>query len=225
MNPTIDLTVELRHAVDELTLPSFTKVNQDIDGVERVTRVEHAPLLTQLEEAIASTIGGGSGRSMTAKWALSVLDSDALYQFSRINSTILDWCRMAGLTRPRHPVDGLRTWHAWALGQDIETGFYVSQLRGWAATIRGKLEPRRSLDLPDPCPACHATTWATEDGDAGMRPLVVTYQPDSIDLLATAKVTCRACGGEWRGIHEVREIAYDLETMNTQSTDEEQGNG
>lgn len=202
---------DLRRAVDDLTLPTHFPVTQVVNGTTYKRRVEHPPLLVQLEAAIHGSMNSGSGASSANPGEVIPLDGDALYQFTIISSQIADWCRMAGAGRHPHPVDGLRAWHAATLSTLTEPHWHVIQMRQWASLIRAKLNPRRRRDLPDPCPECQATTWADEDGNSGLRPLVVSFQPDSPDVLATASVTCRACGSEWRGITAVRAVAYELE--------------
>jgi len=202
---------DLRRAVDDLTLPTHIPVTQVVNGTTYRRRVEHPPLLVQLETAIHGSMNSGSGASSSAPGEVIPLDGDALNQFTIISSQINDWCRMAGAGRQKHPVDGLRAWHAATLATLTEPHWHVMQLRQWAGLIRSKLNPRRRRDLPDPCPECAATSWADEDGNSGLRPLVVSFQPDSPDVLATASVTCRACGSEWRGITAIRAVAYELE--------------
>jgi hypothetical protein len=93
-------------AVEELTKPQRSKVMQ-----EAVLRtVELPPLLIQLRDAIAGSIGiGGSGSLANER---NMLDGDALYRFSLISSTIGDWARMAGSTAAKNdPVATLQSWY------------------------------------------------------------------------------------------------------------------
>jgi hypothetical protein len=207
-------TDDLLEAVDALTLPTHTRVVQwhEVDGkdVAQTTRIEHEPLLLQLEQAIASTIGAGGGRAMTAKWALNVLDSDALYSFSLINTTIRDWCRLAGLPRPEHPVQGLRAWYVSRLTiHDRDDQWVTEQLRAWAGTIRAKLNPSKSIELTFPCPDCGATHWVDNEDQTLPHPLRLQYQEQDPDILAKAHAQCRACGRVWRGSHELRALRWD----------------
>lgn len=202
---------DLRMAVDALTQPEHIKITQLIDGTTYTRRLPQEPLLHQLEHAIHGSMRSGSGASSNLPGETIPLDGDALHRFTLVSSTIIDWCRMAGLPRPQHPVDGLRAWHAKTLATIGDPTWHVQTLRGWAGVIRSALNPRRRRDLPDACPECQATTWADDEGNSGLRPLVVSYQPDSADVLATASVTCRACHSEWRGITAVRAVAFELE--------------
>lgn len=201
----------LREAVDELTRPTFTKVSQDVDGRERVTRVEHPPLLRQLDEAIrgvmAETAGGASSSASTR----SLVNGDAFHQFTLISNAIREWCRLASLEPRRDPVEGLRAWHAATLAQDIPHAWHTSQLRKWAGTIRAVVNPHRELSITAPCPNCGGTRYENADGDEANHPVVVTYRPDDSDILRTATARCRACDMEWRGLNALRALAFELE--------------
>lgn len=208
----VDEATLLREAVDELTLPTFVKVSQEVGGRERVTRVEHPPLLTQLETSIRETIASREGTGASQKHARGLLDPDALYQFTLISTTVRDWCRMAGADVHRNPADGLRAWHAKVLAQDIPRPWYTAQLRRWAGTIRGVVNPNRELTITAPCPSCGGTRWENRDGDEASHPVVVSYRPDDTDILRTATARCRACDMEWRGLNALRALAFELET-------------
>lgn len=228
------MTDDLLSAVDALTLPVKVRVTQDIlttrlqpdgrpavdgdgnpvrdrKGTQTVT-VEHDPLLVQLETAIASSIGDRGGASKALAFSSSVIDGDALRRFMIISSTIRDWCRIVGVRPSPHPVEALRAWYVGTLTRPLRSEeFYREQMRGWVGEIRSKINPRRQQDLPDPCPACQATTWEDADGNAGLRPLLYTWQPDHPRVLETAVVRCRACDTEWKGLTAVRAVAFDLE--------------
>jgi hypothetical protein len=216
------MTDPLLEAVDELTLPTNTRVTQD-NGDNTITNfVHHEALLTQLENAISSTIGAGAGRTMTAKWALNVLDSDALYQFTIISSTIRDWCRTAGTGRYTHPADGLRAWYTTRLPipaemRSLEDPFHIATLHKWANTIRAKLNPSRSLEITAACPICHSDTWTDTDGTHYRHPIEVTYHDQAPDILATAQALCRACDRVWRGSHELRELRWDVDIRESET--------
>lgn len=216
------MTDPLLEAVDALTLPTNTRVVQE-DGDKTVTNfVHHEALLTQLENAISSTIGAGAGRAMTTKWALNVLDSDALYQFTIISSTIRDWCRLAGAGRHAHPTDGLRAWYTTRLPLDddtraIEDPFHLATLHKWAAIIRAKLNPSRSLEITAACPICHSETWTDSDGSTYRHPIKVTYHDQDPDILATAQALCRACERVWRGSHQLRELRWDVDIRESET--------
>ena len=202
---------DLLQAVDALTLEVREPVTRVINGTTRTERVTHPPLLVQLEEAIHGSMRSGSGASSNLPGTAIPLDGDALYRSILITATIREWCRIAGVERRKSAVQGLREWHAFTLASHADYSWHTMQLRQWAGLIRSALNPRRRRDLPDACPECKADTWRDDEGNSGLRPLVVSWQPDANDVLATAAVTCRACGLEWRGITAVRAVAWKLE--------------
>lgn len=203
--------VELNDAVDDLTLPRNVKVSTD-DGHTWAT--EDA-LLVQLEDAIHSTTGRSGGRS--ASHTRMILDADALMQFHRITSTIGDWCRMAGAKAQRDPVKDLRAWHVAILATQDDTGFYLEQMKSWAALIRSKLAPRSTLEWLKPCPECNADDYVNEEGDTVAHPVVIDYDPDA--PFASVRWTCRACGESRAGEFAQRALAYDGETREKESND------
>lgn len=195
---------ELLDRVDDLTLPKPVKVPTD-DGHTWAT--EDA-LLVQLEEAIHSTTGRAGGRS--ASHTRMILDADALMQFHRITSTIGDWCRMAGAEVTRNPVKDLRAWYVAMLANDGASDFYLRELQGWAALIRGKLSPRVTVEFLHPCPECAAETWQNDEGETVAHPVQIDY--DQAEPFTSVRWSCRACGHIREGEFGVRALVYDAET-------------
>lgn len=198
---------DLLDAVDELTLPKRVKVMQD-DGV---VSVSIPPLLTQLDEAIRSSLGVSEG-SATLKSATSLTNAAALMKMTQISSQVRDWLRRVGVNdfrAARDTASALRVWYVAALGAGLEdSAYHIKTLQGWAAQIRGLLDPPRTLELPDECPACGASRWwdAEDPSREGrLHPLVVSYQRE--DPVAGARGMCRACGRVWAA----RELAFELE--------------
>lgn len=233
---------DLLSAVDALTKPDAYRVTQDIlktkldvhgrpvlddkdqpirevKGSQTVT-VKHNPLLQQLEEAIASTIGAGAGRSMLERHALNVLDSDALYQFSVITSTIGDWCRTVHVRPTRNAVHDLRAWYVARLTtRPTDDDWHTDQLHSWAVTIRAKLNPWQKWEIKDPCPKCHESTWVDLDDQGNEvelpRPILIEYPVDRDEILSAAKASCRRCGFEWRGSSALRSLRWDTDHPDT----------
>lgn len=200
---TADTDDRLLLAVEELTKPQRSKVMQ-----EAVLRtVELPPLLVQLRDAIAGSIGiGGSGSLANER---NMLDGDALYRFSLISTTIADWARMVGTTATKNdPVATLKAWYIAYTAKPVQLDserFYLREMRSWAGQIRAKLDPPRSKDLPDSCPVCDASTW-WKDGEEYPRPLVVEFR-DGPEMIDNAKGLCRACEEVWTA----RELSFALE--------------
>ena len=195
-------------AVEALTKPNRTKV---IQGTRTVT-IKLPPLLDQLEAAILGSIVGIGGSGSLAN-ERNMINGEALFQALKIKAAIRDWCRIVGIdSRPKDkPIDLLPRWYAAYTSRELTLEaerFYCRQLNGWATQITAMFNPLKVHDLPDACPICAATEWVNEkDGLSYSRPLVVTFQPDTPDLITNAQGTCRACLKVW----SARELAYEIE--------------
>jgi hypothetical protein len=215
----------LLDVVDDLTLPKHNPVTQDVmievtdtetqavtvraSGRTRKGFVTLPPLLTQLQDAIRSSIGGtASGASLAHE--RSVLDADALQKAMIIASTIGDWCRLVDAHHDRADMcASLRGWYTKRLATNptqAEDDFYQGQLRGWVSFVWAKLDPVRERELPDACPTCGAAEW-WRDGERYHHPLVIKYRPNDADMIERGRALCRACEQVWG----IRELAYALE--------------
>ena len=195
-------------AVEALTKPNRTKV---IQGTHTAT-ITLPALLNQLEAAIIGSIVGIGGSGSLAN-ERNMINGEALHQALKIKNAISDWCRMVGIdTRPKDkPIDLLPRWYAAYTSREVTLEaerFYCRQLDAWATRIVAMFNPVKVHDLPDACPICAATEWVNEkDGLSYSRPLVVTFQPDTPDLITKAQGMCRACLKVW----SARELAYEIE--------------
>ena len=202
---------DLIAAVDALTRPVPTKIVRD-DG--STTRIVHDPLLTQLAEAVRSTItgkaGGGGGQSTG-----NVLNSAALFQASVISSQITEWCRDARAKVVRGDMVGnLTRWQVAFAGTADAAAFYEGALRGWAGTIRGMLNPRGRFQVTDPCVVCKATTYTEVLGEEEIvRPFPVIVEYDFADPVHSAVAQCLACEASWAGKESLEELGEELSTV------------
>ncbi|RLK47633.1 DUF7341 domain-containing protein [Microbacterium telephonicum] len=201
---------DLRNAVDDLTQPTRTRITQLVNGTTYTRNLEQEPLLTQLEAAIHGSMRSGSGASSNLPGETIPLDGDALYRFTIISTQIVDWCRLAGLPRPAHPIDGLRAWQAATLATLTDPTWHVHTLRGWVGEIRNGLLPPREKQLLAACymDECGATTYLADD-DQGrpveMRwPLRFRWR----DRVQDGVLVCLACGSRWVGELALQAGAY-----------------
>ncbi|KTR02087.1 DUF7341 domain-containing protein, partial [Curtobacterium luteum] len=76
----------LLDAVDALTKPTIDHVRQTTDDGEylRTVPVEHPPLLQQLADAVVPSAGNDGGSKSASARERNVLDSDALWELTRI---------------------------------------------------------------------------------------------------------------------------------------------
>lgn len=207
-----DPTFDLLEEIDRLTKPNRNKIIQDTIAGQNPNTVTIVlpPLLTQLEDAIAGTIGiGGSGSLPNER---NMLDSDALQKFMYIKSTIRDWAQMVGSeVVPQDPARTLRAWYVKYVASERELAsvrFYTGKAKSWVFQIEAKLDPPRVRELPDRCPECHAFEWWNPaDKHRYLHPLIVEYRPTGADMIQQAVSRCRACEKTWG----VRQLAYEIE--------------
>lgn len=203
-------------AVEALTKPRTSKVVQSKNGIECISPINLPPLLDTLDTMIRETMGGSAGG--TLKSQQNILDTDALWRFIRINTTVNDWARLAGsiISKP----DSGKTLAAWYVVYRQKTRtyeedkFYVKQLWAWVNEIEGKIDPPRVMDLPDACPTCGASSWWNpKTGEEYARPLVLTFR-DGEHFPDGGKGLCRACDTAFG----VRELAWLLENKGQEAS-------
>lgn len=226
---------ELLDAVDALTLVTHHKVRQDVlttflvttdhgdrlakpveqqhdTGQSRTVTATEPPLLQQLDDAVASSIGG-SASGATLPSERSILRADALYQAVLIRKHIREWCEVAAVPIPRNATssEALRAWYAGMFSMDATNSpWHLDQMTGWARSIRAMLNPPHEMDLPFACPICEANTWWDKaTGDLIGRPLVIRYRDG--EPVDNSRALCRACEQVW----SVRELAWQLEHPDT----------
>lgn len=201
------VTDELLEAVDALTKP--ITLHQTVTESRFTCVVYDSPLLDRLQDEIRFSLSREGAKSLPNQRV--PINSGALMLFMRVSSEITDWAHGAKATVYRgDPGRTLRSWYvAWGQSQrqEQDTSARARILRGWEASIRRELEPPRTKDLPDPCPACGAVEW-WRDGERYPRPLVVESprNPES-SLIDESTAVCRACDKRWGA----RELAYELE--------------
>lgn len=206
---------DLLDAIDKLTKPNRTKVIQDTKTIT----IELPPLLTQLEDAIAGTVGiGGSGSLPNER---NVLDSDALQKFLTIRSDIIHWAKeVQAEFYPADPGRTLRSWYVKWTQRSHTLEMEQMHLRkcvGWSSAITEKLDPPRVRELPDRCPECRADVWFNPiDKHQYLHPLIVEYKPTGPDMIQQAVGRCRACDSRWG----VRQLAFEIEVAFLRDWDE-----
>jgi len=202
---------ELLDAVDELTKPvvlHFPQIGDDGKWL-RAHTTELPSLFRQLEAAIHSSMSGRAGGGDPATRA--VLNSDALFEFARIRSTVGDWCRIEKIHVTRDVASDLRRWYVARLSRETDDAFYVRELVKWAGIIRYRLEPAKVVPLTAACVVCAAVQWVDGDGVSHPYPLVVEYMEHDPDILSSAKALCRSCERVWKGSRELRELRYEID--------------
>lgn len=205
---TVDVD-DLLDAIDALTKP--VTLHQSIPDSKFTCLVVDAALLDRLEIEIRFSLSREGAKSLPNQRV--PINSGALMLFTRISAQITDWAHDVKATIHKgSPARTLRSWYvAWNQGvrTDADRAARAKILHGWAGQIRRELEPPRTKDLPDACPACGATEW-WRDGERYPRPLVVESprNPEK-SLIDESRAFCRACEKVWGA----RELAYELEQL------------
>lgn len=178
----------LRTVIDELTVPhlrtAVTPTGEQVTGRED-------PLLVQLEAAVSSDIGRGSGGSSSVTPG-GVIDAHALDVLTEIRRLTAVY---APTPSPRETLSGwVRRWY-WDTQRWDASPTDALQLCGlalkWRAEILNIFEPVKRIPLRGlACPACGAVKVDTAEGAS---PAVV------VTVLATPEAVCGACGQRWTG--------------------------
>lgn len=210
---------DLISALHALTKPTRREIIQDNpDGPQptKIVEVVDAALLEQLERSICGSFGSDGGSSTSSPGNLrNVVDSDALYEFGKISTEVVDWCRTRKVATTRKPIVDLGAWHEARTELHAERdAYYTRRLNGWAAMIENKLRPRKRLEIIAPCPICGADKFINAEGEVMKFPVLVDFDADGgPGTLEGASAICRnaACQYVWKGVRELRQLRWDLD--------------
>lgn len=175
----------------------------------RTHTVTHPPLLERLREAVNPSKNTAAGSSALAS-TRNLIDSDALYEYSKMTSAIGSWCRAFKADRTRDPVTDLRRWYVAFQQYDNEPQWYIDELRHWATLIRNILEPPKRIEITEPCPVCGKRAYTDQDGNELLFPVIIEYRVPKDEDSIIPKALCRACQTVWAGYDAVAELADEL---------------
>jgi hypothetical protein len=201
---------DLLDAVDALTKPIIEHFSQkDDDGkFVKAHTITRDPLLTQLRDAVNPSANNNAG-SASLQSARSIIDSDALLEYSKMASAIGDWCRQMKVERTRDPIVDLRRWYVAYDREGDQPDWYRNELQRWAHVIRNHLEPPKRMEVTTPCPVCGKRTWTDAEGNELLFPIMVEYKATDEGSIKP-NALCRACDTVWRGYDAVAELADEL---------------
>jgi hypothetical protein len=206
-------TNSLLDAVDALTKERTEHMAQtDDDGKWlRTHTTQHPPLLTELKNAINPSSNTAAGSSALAS-TRNLIDSDALFEYGKMTSAIGDWCRIYKVPTTRDPITDLRRWYIGFELNPSDSGWHEKELRRWAATIRGILNPPTlTIPVEGACPVCLATEWGDIINGGGTQPVQVRVWVDEDSGAATGHTAlCRACRAVWSGFDAVMELGEEV---------------
>lgn len=208
----------LLDAVDALSKPTIDNVKQTADDGTylRTVPVEHPALLQQLADAVVPSAGNDGGSKSASARERNILDSDALWQLTRIETELRDWMRHDLAAFDRHDLAvSLRRWYvaydAQATQTDELTEWLVRELRRWERVILSKLDrTRKQWDTGKLCPICKQARWVDEHGDSQPARLVGSYRCDDDGRTSEERITCQRCRESWDNWDAIKELGDEL---------------
>jgi len=216
----------LLDAVDALTRPHTEHVKQTTDDGEylRTVPVEHPPLLQQLADAVVPSAGNDGGSKSASARERNVLDSDALWELTRIETALRDWLRhdRAAFDRSDLPAT-LRRWYvgyeARPFMDDNVTEWHVRELRRWERVITAKLD-RSIKQIPTGylCVLCKEKQWVDQDGERQPARLILSYRRDEEGRTSEEQVTCQRCRTRWDNWDAIKELGEELTEASERTT-------
>jgi hypothetical protein len=216
------MTETLLDAVDALTKPRIDHVAQvDDDGKWlRNHTVTNDPLLTELKNAINPSSNTAAGSSALAS-TRNLIDSDAMFEYGKMTGAIGDWCRIYKVRPTRDPIVDLRRWYVAFELNPSDSGWHEKELRRWASTIKGILNPPTlTIPVEAPCPICGATEWGDIINGGGTQPVQVRVWVDEDSGAATGHTAlCRACKAVWSGFDAVMELGEEVNEKKVRHAD------
>lgn len=213
---------DLLTAVQALTRPQVEHFTQKDDdgGLVKIHSIEHACLLDELAAAVNPSTNKSAGSASMAS-TRNLIDSDALFEWSKMSAAIGGWCRIVGVTPTRNRVHDLDAWYVRFTAiphlDDNDIEWYRIELRRWANLIRNMLEPPKRFELTTPCPVCKSDTWVNPDGETVRHPILVQYRvsPEGAPVKPSARCRNEDCDAEWDSIEAIEELGEELQERHT----------
>lgn len=208
----------LLDAIDALTKPTIDNVKQTTDDGEylRTVPVEHPALLQQLADAVVPSAGNDGGSKSASARERNVIDSDALWELTKIQTELRDWMRHDLTAYDRNDLPAsLRRWYITYEQQptfnDELTEWHVRELRRWERTITAKLD-RNVKQIPTGylCVICKDQQWIDQDGERQPARLILSYRKDEDGRTSEEQVTCQRCRTRWDSMGAIEELGEEL---------------
>jgi hypothetical protein len=215
----------LLDAVDALTKPTIDHVKQTTDDGEylRTVSVEHPPLLQQLASAVVPSAGNDGGSKSASARERNVLDSDALWELTRIETALRDWLRHDRAAFDRNDLPAtLRRWYVLYTEHTTTAeldDWHVRELRRWERVITAKLD-RSVKQIPTGylCVLCKDQQWVDQDGERQPARLILSYRRDEEGRTSEEQVTCQRCRTRWDNWDAIKELGEELNEVSERVT-------
>ena len=203
--------------VDRLTAHHQSSFTIDNDGESKTVTVTHEPLLQQLRGAVISSIGARPGGGALPS-ERSVIDSDALEQYNKIEDTIIGLYKEVTDAIPfETPERTLRQWYiefsnrakSGKVSKDVVHKVY-RKLSKIADGIEGKLNPPTILEITSACPRC-GVAYGKDGHGVYRHAVIVESRVDENKSLEHTKARCVACGAVWVHGRGMRQLRWEID--------------
>jgi hypothetical protein len=213
----------LLDAVDALSKPTVDNVKQTTDDGTyiRTVPVEHPALLQQLAEAVVPSAGNDGGSKSASARERNIVDSEALWELTKIQTELRDWMRHNPAAFDRNDLPGsLRRWYVHANVSHPDTNpdwieWVIRELRRWERIIINKLDrTRKQLETGHLCPLCKTAQWIDQDGARQPARLILSYRRDDDGRTSEERVICQRCRTGWDSMGAIEELGEELAEVN-----------
>ncbi|MCA0332265.1 MAG: hypothetical protein LCI03_20565 [Actinobacteria bacterium] len=179
-----------------------------------------ASLLEQLQEAVGSNLGGGSGSGRPGR-ERTPLDLGAFSLMEQIDDRVRAWLDELG-ARPGKAVStgqALRSWFTLWCATPREVGDHDRRrhvLEGWVTSIRDKLDPPDRIEITAPCPVCgheFVTTGLLPGENPADAERVRALNGFGREKAGESFALCAACDAVWSGGQRMRDLAVQIDIV------------
>ena len=204
--------------VDALTQPITDHIKQVSDSGEfiRSVAVVHPALLQQLADAVVPSAGNDGGSKSASARERNIIDSDALWELTKIETQLRDWMRhdLAAFDRKDLPAS-LRRWYvayaATTQPNDDILEWLIRELRRWERIILSRLDRTvKQLETGHLCPLCKTAEWIDRDGARQPARLILSYRRDDDGRTSEERVICQRCRTGWGSMGAIEELGEEL---------------
>lgn len=216
--PHFDLT-DILALVDKLTMPHIVE-HQVEQGSKLIrSKVQHEPLLDQLDELIASSSGSAPGGGALSS-ERNLLNADCLELRDAMAEQIKQLYMDLTSSRP-FPTgkQNLRQWfiefrlqHSLGKVSPQRMTMAYRKVNSMVLKIDAKLNPPTVIEITAPCPRCEAKYGFDDDG-VYRRAVIVesrVYQENSLD---NTRAKCVGCGAVWVHGNGMRQLRYEIDLV------------
>ena len=203
--------------VEKLTASHTSSFTVEVDGETKRMTVTHDPLLQQLRAAVISSMGArpvGGGLASER----SVIDSDALEQYHKVQESIIGIYKEVTDAMPfETPEKTLRQWYiefanrarSGKVSKDVVYKAH-KKLSKIADGIEGKLNPPTVLEITSACPRC-GIAYGKDDHGIYRHAVVVESRVYDNKSLEHTKARCVACGAVWIHARGMRQLRWEID--------------